>query len=123
MQVDQTPEQSFAAAFELKGHAAAGELSLFTPLGSTLAVLRWSPGDATLTTGNDVRRFESLEALVSQATGTPIPVAALFDWLAGVATPVPGWQADLSQLGASGRINARRTAPTPTVDLRVVLDR
>lgn len=123
LQVDQAPEQSFAAAFELKGSAAEGELLLFSPLGNTLAVLRWLPGSATLTSGNDVRRFDSLEALVGQSTGTPIPVSALFDWLAGVATPVPGWQADLSQLTDTGRINARRVTPLPTADLRVALDR
>jgi outer membrane lipoprotein LolB len=123
VQVDQAPEQSFSAAFELKGNATSGELSLFSPLGSTLAVLRWSPGSAILNTGSETRRFESLETLVGQATGTPIPVAALFDWLDGVATPVPGWQADLSQLEPAGRIHARRSAPTPVVDLRVALDR
>ena len=123
LQVDQAPEQSFAAAFELKGSAEQGELNLFSPLGSTLAVLRWQPGSATLAGVGEVRRFDSLDALVGQATGTPIPVAALFDWLAGAATPVPGWQADLSQLQANGRINARRVSPSPTVDLRVALDR
>jgi outer membrane lipoprotein LolB len=123
LQVDQAPEQSFAAAFELKGSATSGELLLLSPFGSTLAVLRWQPGSATLTSGGDVRRFDSLEALVGQATGTPIPVSALFEWLAGVATPVPGWQADLSQLSDSGRLNARRISPTPTADLRVALDR
>lgn len=123
MQVDQAPEQSFAAAFELKGNAAAGELLLFSPLGTTLAALRWRPGGATLTSGSDVRRFDSLDALVGQATGTPIPVSALFDWLAGLATPIPGWQADLSLLADSGRITARRVSPLPTADLRVALDR
>lgn len=123
LQVDQAPEQSFAAAFELRGSATDGELLLLSPFGSTLALLRWQPGSATLTSGSDVRRFDSLETLVGQATGTPIPVSALFEWLAGVATPVPGWQADLSQLAESGRINARRLSPTPTADLRVALDR
>ena len=113
--------QSFAAGFELRGNARAGELALFSPLGNTLAVLGWAPGSATLRDGDQVRSFDSLDALVSQATGTAIPVAALFDWLRGTNTAVPGWQADLSQL-ASGRLLARRSEPAPVAELRLALD-
>jgi outer membrane lipoprotein LolB len=117
------PQQYSSGAFELKGNAANGELSLFTPLGGTLAVMAWAPGSATLRTStNDSRSFESLDALVTQATGTAVPVTALFDWLAGTNTPVAGWQADLSQL-PGGRIVARRTTPLPPVQLRIVLDK
>jgi outer membrane lipoprotein LolB len=66
--------------------------------------------------------YESLDALVAQVTGTSIPVAALFDWLRGVATPVPGWKPDLSGL-AQGRISAARIDPQPQADLRVLLER
>ncbi len=123
LQLESDPPQYSSAAFELKGNAASGELSLFTPLGGTLAVMAWAPGSATLrTSGTETRNFESLDALVTQATGTAVPVTALFDWLAGTNTPVPGWQADLSQLSA-GRLSARRSAPLPPVQLRVVLDK
>ncbi len=123
LQVNSNPPQFSSAAFELKGNAQAGELSLFTPLGGTLAVLAWAPGSATLRdSGNQVRSFDSLDALVTQATGTAIPVGALFDWLGGTNTAVPGWQADLAQL-AEGRITARRSDPAPDVQLRVVLDK
>jgi outer membrane lipoprotein LolB len=57
-----------------------------------------------------------------EATGSAIPVAALFDWLEGRNTAVPGWQADLSELG-QGRLRAQRMQPPPAADLRVVLDR
>ncbi|MGH8337933.1 MAG: lipoprotein insertase outer membrane protein LolB [Rhodoferax sp.] len=114
--------QSFSAAFELRGNAETGELSLYNPLGSTLAVLDWTPDSATLRSNDQARSFGSLEELVRQATGTAIPVAALFDWLRGINTPVPGWQADLSQL-ASGRLQARRSTPAPTAELRVALDK
>ena len=123
LQVESNPPQSSSAAFELKGHAQSGELSLFTPLGGTLAVLTWAPGSATLRdSNNQVRSFDSLGALVAQATGTEIPVTALFDWLRGTNSPVPGWQADLSRL-AEGRITARRSDPLPVAQLRVVLDK
>jgi outer membrane lipoprotein LolB len=122
LQVQDNQSQSFSAGFELNGQAQAGELTLFTPLGGTLAVLRWVPGSAMLKANGRERRSDSLDALVVSATGSSIPVAALFDWLRGTNTPVPGWQADLSQL-AQGRLRAQRLEPPPVADLRVVLDR
>ncbi len=122
MQVQDTQAQSFSAGFELQGGASEGELKLFTPLGGTLARLNWSPGSAVLQQADgQQRRFPSLDALVAAATGTAVPVEALFDWLEGKDTAVPGWQADLSQLGR-GRLQARRYEPAPTADLRVVLE-
>lgn len=122
LQVPDEPQQSFSAAFELRGSAREGELSLFTPLGSTAALLRWAPGQATLRSdGQPPREFPSLESLVREAVGADLPVAALFDWLVGIPTAVAGWQADLSQRD-QGRLRARRLTPTPQADLRVVLD-
>jgi outer membrane lipoprotein LolB len=122
LQVEESQSQSFAAAFELEGSPETGELKLFSPLGGTLARLIWAPGSATLNSGSKAQQFDSLEALAAQATGTALPVAALFDWLRGVNTPVPGWVADLSQL-ADGRLRARRVSPAPAADLRVALDK
>jgi outer membrane lipoprotein LolB len=122
LQVEDNQSQSFSAGFELKGNARAGELTLFNPLGGTLAALSWGAGFATLRGNGQAREFDSVDALVAHATGSAIPVAALFDWLRGTNTPVPGWEADLSQLEA-GRLRAQRTQPPPPADLRVVLDR
>jgi outer membrane lipoprotein LolB len=122
LQVEDNQSQSFSAGFELKGSPRAGELALFTPIGGTLAVLAWTPESAMLRSDGKTRNFESVEALVANATGAAIPVAALFDWLRGINTPVAGWQADLSLLG-QGRLRARRLEPAPQADLRVVLDR
>ncbi|MGV3492293.1 MAG: outer membrane lipoprotein LolB [Ramlibacter sp.] len=121
--VEGQASQSFSAGFELKGAPEAGELALYNPLGGTLAVLAWAPGSATLRGADgDTRQFPSLDALAQEATGATIPVAALFDWLEGRATPVEGWQPDLSRV-ADGRLAARRTAPPPVADLRVVFER
>lgn len=122
LRVDADQAQSFSAGFELQGNAQTGELALYNPLGSTLAVLAWAPGSATLRSNDQTRNFGSLDELVRHAIGTAIPVAALFDWLQGVNTPVPGWQADLSQL-AGGRLVARRSAPTPAAELRLALEK
>ena len=122
LQVEESQSHSFAAGFELEGSAQAGELKLFSPLGGTLAQLAWAPGSATLNAGGKTQQFDSLEALAAKATGTPLPVAALFDWLRGLNTSIPGWEADLSQL-AEGRLRARRVSPPPAADLRVAIDK
>jgi outer membrane lipoprotein LolB len=119
--VEGQASQSFSAGFELRGAPETGELRLFNPLGGTVAVLAWAPGSATLSSGGNTRAFPSLDALAEEATGAPIPIAALFDWLDGRATPVSGWEADVSQV-ADGRLRARRTDPPPA-DLRVAFER
>lgn len=122
LQVEDNQSQSFSAAFELKGSAQVGELALFSPLGSTLAVLAWAPGSATLLSDGRTREFSSIDTLATTATGAAIPLATLFDWLRGINTSAAGWKADLSRL-AQGQLHARRLEPPPQADLRVVLDR
>lgn len=119
--VNDGPPQSFSASFELIGQASAGDLVLYGPLGSTAAHLNWTPDAATLRSNGSVRNFNSLSELAQQATGTDLPIAALFDWLAGRDVPVPGWQADLSQL-SQGRLTARRLQPEPSAELRLILE-
>lgn len=122
LQVEGGAPGSFAAGFELRGRPEAGELLILTPLGSTAARLEWSPGQARLFAGGQVREAASVDALAQEVTGAPLPVAALFDWLAGTATPIAGWQADLSEL-REGRLAARRDSPPPVARLRLVLER
>jgi outer membrane lipoprotein LolB len=122
LRVDSDPVQSFSALFELRGAPEAGQLILTTPLGNTLAQLRWADGEATLQDGRQTRRFDSMDQLIQAATGATIPVAALFAWLDGKPEAVAGWQPDLSQVGA-GRLQATRDAPQPRADLRIVFER
>jgi outer membrane lipoprotein LolB len=114
--------QTFAALFELRGSEQAGELMLTSPIGNTLAQLRWSPGDAVLKNGSQTRRFESVDQLIEAATGAAIPVGALFGWLDGRDERVAGWRPDLSQVG-TGRLQALRESPMPRADLRIVFER
>ena len=122
LSVEGQANQSFSAGFELKGAPETGELTLTNPLGGTVALLSWAPGTATLRSNGNVRQFPSVEALAQEATGQELPLAALFDWLAGKATPVPGWEVDVTQV-AEGRLRARRTTPSPPADLRVLFER
>lgn len=119
--VESEPPEQLHASFELEGGPQAGRLDLFTPLGSILASLQWQPGTAVLTRGSERRDYGSLDELASAATGTALPVRALFAWLRGVPEEVDGWRVDLSQR-ASGRLRAWRLAPPPGAELRVILD-
>ena len=121
VRVETAEPQSFSAAFELTGSAAAGEMTLFNPLGGTAAVLAWDAQTAIMRVNGDVQHHPSLDALISRAIGTEIPVDALFSWLAGELASADGWNPDLSQR-ARGRITAKRTSPAPPVELRLVLD-
>lgn len=122
LNVASEPPQALHAQFALQGHAEAGRLELISPLGNTVAVLQWQPGQAELLQAGESRLYPSLDTLAQEATGAALPLAALFDWLAGRATPAAGWQADLHALD-QGRLRARRLYPTPEADLRLVLDR
>lgn len=119
LSVDSQPPQSFSAGFDLHGSPAAGELQLVSPLGNTLALVVWDATGAELRQGGQVTRRGSLDELTAELSGTAMPVAALFGWLKGQPGDVPGWQADLSRQ-SEGRVTARRTAPLPTAELRVI---
>jgi len=113
--------QSFSAAFELQGNPGEGELQFFTPLGSTVAAIRWSLAGAVLQARGEVREFNNLTQLSTALLGTDIPVTALFAWLDGLPQDVEGWQVDLSQR-PQGKIQAHRNTPRPAAELRVLLD-
>jgi outer membrane lipoprotein LolB len=122
LNIQSQPPQSLSAAFELQGSAERGELLLLSPIGNTLAQLRWSPHNADLSQGDRLWRSASLDDLTRQLTGTTLPIAAMFDWLGGQASSPAGWQVDLSQW-PQGRIEARRQSPAPAVLLKLVLER
>ena len=121
LQVQSEPPQAFSASFELKGSPRQGELRLSSPLGNTLLAARWSGAEALLYTGSETRRFKSIDELIEQSTGAPLPVSALFAWLNGSEGKATGWQVDLTRQ-PEGRISARQTAPQLS-DLRIILDR
>lgn len=113
--------QSFSSAFELQGKAEQGQLHFYTPLGSTAAAIVWTREQATLRSGSDVQSFRDIDALIARVLGTPVPVSALFAWLAGDPASLDGWQVDQSQFD-SGKITARRTSPAPQAEIRVILE-
>ncbi len=114
--------QVFSSTFELLGGPTQGQLRFYTPLGSTVATIDWSPRQARLQSGSEVSIFSTIAELIERVLGTPLPVAALFAWLDGDTLNLDGWQVDQSQFD-DGKITARRISPAPEAELRVVLER
>ena len=115
------PEQ-FSANFELHGSAETGELSIISPLGTTLAVARWTPHNAQLLQGQKVQDYASMEALTQQLTGAALPLQALLAWLDTDGPPLPGWQLTSESPSTGRRVFARREAPLPALQLTLLLD-
>lgn len=122
LQLQSTPPQNWSASFELQGSAEQGQMVLLSPLGTTLAKLSWSPRSALLEQGTDKTESSNLQSLSQKLTGTDLPIHAIFEWLQGHATSARGWDVDLSALN-EGRLSARRMAPAPEAQLRILLDR
>jgi outer membrane lipoprotein LolB len=115
------PEQ-FSANFELHGSAETGELSIISPLGTTLAVARWTPHNAQLLQGQKVQDYASMEALTQQLTGAALPLQALLAWLDTDGPPLPGWQLTSESPVTGRRVFAKREAPLPALQLTLLLD-
>ena len=124
VRVEASPEhspQAFSSNFELQGGPKQGQLHFFTPLGSTAAAIVWTPEQAQLQSGNATQNFNNIAELIEHVLGTPVPVAALFAWLAGDRLSLDGWEVDQSQFD-SGKITARRISPAPSAEIRVILE-
>jgi outer membrane lipoprotein LolB len=127
--------RSFSAAFQLRGTAQLGAMELNSPLGTRLATAVWSGQQVELDTSQGRQRFRSLDQLTEETFGERLPLAALFDWLAGrawtgaVSMPLAdelgwtqlGWEVRTGRL-ADGFIDARRPQPEPALSLRIKLD-
>ncbi len=121
VQVQGDNPSSMSASFFLRGDAKSGELDLYSPLGTTLGALQWTPQLVQLSDGSKHQYFNSLAELTEKATGAALPIDAIFGWLQGRDAQASGWQADLSGV-SQGSLSARRTAPAPEVTLRIKLD-
>ncbi|PKO63092.1 MAG: hypothetical protein CVU24_00920 [Betaproteobacteria bacterium HGW-Betaproteobacteria-18] len=113
--------QAFSSTFELQGKPEQGQLHFYTPLGSTAAAIVWTPVQALLQSGTQTQTFNNIAELIERVLGTPVPVSALFAWLAGDQISLDGWQVDQSQFD-HGKITARRISPAPQAEIRVVLE-
>lgn len=138
VRVDGDAGRSFSAAFELRGQAEAGSMSLNSPLGSQIGRADWSPAAGVLLhDGDGTRRYQRLDDMAIELTGEALPIAALFDWLRGRPWPgaprgelVEAGHTGFRQLGwdvqldrhAEGWLVAVRDTPPPRVTVRAKLD-
>lgn len=120
LRVDTDPPVRLAADFELRGRPESGRLVLEGPLGQTLLELSWSGAGTLARTAEGEFRHASLDEALVAFTGVALPVTALFGWLEGRPIGVDGWETELERL-AEGRLLARRNAPLPTLELRLLL--
>jgi len=135
VRVESDPARVMSAAFELSGDERAGGLVLTSPIGSTLAQARWTPGEAVLETPGSRTTYPDLDTLAERALGERVPLAALFDWLRGRPWPgassrsLPADDPGFTQLGwrvalgrySEGWVEARREA-SPAVTMRARID-
>ena len=142
--VGDAPGRASSGQFELSGTPSEGALVLDSPLGTIVARARWSnpagadgqPTAIDLDANGRTRHFESLDAMMREALGDSLPLAAMFDWLAGrpwPGAPVTrtgaagsfdqlGWHVDLSQYDSARLVAADRADPAPALHVRVKLD-
>jgi len=112
--------------FDLQGLATAGVLDISTPLGTMVASVRWSPENASLLTPDGQQVYASMDALLTQTIGEPLPISTIMQWLKGQPDPsLPstwvestqfdqaGWRVDTAEL-SSGVLHANRD-PQPHV--------
>jgi outer membrane lipoprotein LolB len=134
---DAQAAQSHSAAFELSGDEQQGQMRLLSPLGTQVALARWSPSGASLQDAQGTREFTALAEMADAALGEPVPLNALLHWLQGRPwpgaphQPLPssgpgfvqlGWAVDLAQWAEGALVDARRLDP-PGVSVRAKLDR
>jgi outer membrane lipoprotein LolB len=136
------PARSVTGQFELSGDPSSGQLVLTSPLGVTVARARWDkpaapggePTEIELEANGDTMRYATLGEMMQRALGDQLPLAAMFDWLAGRPWPDAqvrrdgasfdqlGWRVDESRFAADGLIDAVRALPEPALHVRVKLD-
>ncbi len=117
----QSQQQSFSAAFTLQGSPQVGQLTFYSPLGSTAAAIHWTAEFASLEAQGETRTFTGLSPLIQHLLGTDLPVTALFAWLSGQDLAVMGWEVNLTQF-SQGKITAQRLEPLPQAQVRIILD-
>ncbi len=141
VKVDGDEARSFTAGFDLQGTDVRGQLALISPIGTQVGRAVWQPGSVLWQSADGDRRFDNLDALAEEMLGEAVPLAALFDWMAGrpwsalpsrplTAADGVGAETGFRQLGwsvqtgrvADGVIVAQRRLPAPTLTVRIKLD-
>lgn len=79
-------EETIHGSFTWMQRPERSVVTLFSPLGQTIAIIEITPGLSTLTqAGQAPRTANNVDALVAGTLGWPLPVSGLRDWLQGFA--------------------------------------
>ena len=122
LRVAKNPPEQFSTAFEMSGHAEQGQLHFLSPLGTTLAVVRWNPQGASLQQNSDIQQFTSMNELTQRLTGAALPLPQLLIWLDRAGPAVAGWEVKAEVLKNGRRVLAERQQPLPALQLTLLLD-
>lgn len=83
--------QSLSGKFDWKQTAQRTDVTLMSPIGSTIATITVTPEQAVLTeSGKPPRSAPDIDALSARILGWSLPVAGLRDWMQGYATAADG---------------------------------
>lgn len=83
--------ESATVNFTWQQQAERTDVTLFTPVGSTLATIAVTPQEAVLTqSGKPLRSAPDVDTLSARLLGWSLPVSGLRDWLQGYATAADG---------------------------------
>lgn len=122
LRVAKNPPEQFSTAFEMSGHAEQGQLHFLSPLGTTLAVVRWNPQGASLQQSSELQQFSSMDELTQRLTGAALPLPQLLIWLDRAGPAVAGWQIKAEVLKNGRRVLAERQQPLPALQLTLLLN-
>ncbi len=118
--IQSEPQQHLNAEVELTGDATQGELKVYGPFGSLLAILQWQPERAVLIEGERRRTVKNIDWLIERVTGAPLPVALIFDWLAGRPVRNDDWSVE-PRTNPQAPLRATRLQPLPRIELILAL--
>jgi len=140
--------ETLHGSFTWRHSAQRTLMTLFSPLGQTLATIEITPTTATLTQANQPPRMATdVDALAMDTLGWPLPLSGLRQWLQGFATLADGrrfaamppatpaimtrdgwrvhylsWQDDIRPPHPKRIDLARTTAQAGDVSIRIVID-
>ena len=116
------------APFELElQNGVFGELRLLGPLGTTSALINWSPEHAQLQSSElkpATQLYKNLSLLVNHWLGADLPLENMFDWLNGHEVKIDGWEfSSVSPTIKTIQGKGKDTGPNaPWVSLKMILN-
>lgn len=119
-------EYSASGRFTWERFGEKTVLTLLSPIFTVLGRLTYTPKGARYQSGREDFRGPDAETLLAEASGLPLPVYLLADWLAGqkLAQQSDGWQLKKAQTYPDGSLKRAQIvrAANPNIALRLFCD-